>query len=59
MKRDNITKKILKDKIYFNIGVPNSISKEILDLFFEIIIEGLIKDSEVKISKFGKFKNFK
>ena len=56
MKRDNITKKILKDKIYFNIGVPNSISKEILDLFFEIIIEGLIKDGEVKISKFGKFK---
>ena len=35
MKRDNITKKILKDKIYFNIGVPNSISKEILDLFLK------------------------
>ena len=56
MKRDNITKKILKDKIYFNIGVPNSLSQEILDNFFDIIIKGLLKDGEVKISKFGKFK---
>ena len=51
MKRDNITKKILKDKIYFNIGVPNSLSQEILDNFFDIIIKGLLKDGEVKISK--------
>ena len=59
MKRDNITKKILKDKIYFNIGVPNSLSQEILDNFFEVIIKGLLKDGVVKISKFGKFKILK
>ena len=56
MKRHNITKKDLKNEIHFNLGIPDSLSKKILNSFFEIIIEGLLKDGEVKISNFGKFK---
>ena len=56
MKRDNFTKKDLKNEIHFNLGIPDSLSKKILNSFFEIIIEGLLKDGEVKISNFGKFK---
>ena len=56
MKRHNITKKDLKKKIHFNIGIPDSLSEKILNFFFEIIVEGLLKDGEVKISNFGKFK---
>jgi len=56
MKRQNITKKDLKNEIYFNLGIPDSLSEKILNSFFEIIVEGLLKDGEVKISNFGKFK---
>ena len=56
MRRHNITKKDLEDKIQFNLGIPNTLSEKILNSFFEIIIEGLLRDGEVKISNFGKFK---
>ena len=56
MKRQNITKKDLENKIRFNLGIPNSLSEKILNSFFEIIVEGLLRDGEVKISNFGKFK---
>ena len=56
MKRHNITKKDLKNEIHFNLGIPNSLSEKILNTFFDIIIEGLQRDGEVKITNFGKFK---
>jgi len=56
MKRHNITKKDLEEEIHFNFGIPNPLSEKILNSFFEIIIEGLLRDGEVKISNFGKFK---
>ena len=56
MKRVNITKKHLKDEIYFNFGLPEILSEKLLKSFFDIIVEGLLKDGEVKISKFGNFK---
>ena len=56
MKRNNITRKDLKNKIRFNLGIPNSLSEKILNSFFDVIIEGLIRDGEVKITNFGKFK---
>tara|TARA_B100001121_G_C18167365_1_gene379633 strand:+ start:146 stop:448 length:303 start_codon:yes stop_codon:yes gene_type:complete len=56
MKRANITKKHLKDEIYFNFGLPEILSEKLLKSFFDIIVEGLLKDGEVKISKFGNFK---
>ena len=56
MKRNNVTKKYLKNEIHFNLGLPGNISEKILNSFFEIIIDGLLRDGEVKISNFGKFK---
>ena len=56
MKRHNITKKDLKNEIHFNLGIPDSLSEKILNSVFEIIVEGLLRDGEVKISNFGKFK---
>ena len=56
MKRYNITKKDLKNEIHFNLGIPDSLSEKILNSVFEIIVEGLLRDGEVKISNFGKFK---
>ena len=56
MKRHNLTKKDLEQKLNFSLGIPNSLSEKILNSFFEIIVEGLLKDGEVKISNFGKFK---
>ena len=56
MKRHNITKKDLKNEINFNLGIPDSLSEKILNSFFQIIVEGLLRDGEVKISNFGKFK---
>jgi len=56
MKRHNITKKDLKNEINFNLGIPDSLSEKVLNSFFKIILEGLLRDGEVKISNFGKFK---
>tara|TARA_Y100001970_G_C13829934_1_gene649197 strand:+ start:42 stop:335 length:294 start_codon:yes stop_codon:yes gene_type:complete len=56
MIRNNITKKDLRNKIHYTLGIPDRLSEEILNSFFDIIIEGLLKDGEVKISNFGKFK---
>ena len=56
MKRDNLTKKDLEKKIRYSIGISGSFSKKILDNFFDIIVNGLLRDGEVKVSNFGKFK---
>ena len=56
MKRDNITRKDLRKQIFFDLGIPDSLSDKILNSFFDIIIEGLLRDDEVKISGFGTFK---
>ena len=56
MKRNNLTKKDIKNEIYYNLGIPDTLSDKILESFFEIIISGLNRDGEVKISNFGKFK---
>ena len=56
MKRNNLTKKDIKNEIYYNLGIPDTLSDKILESFFEIIISGLNRDGVVKISNFGKFK---
>ena len=56
MKRDNITKNYLSKQINFNLGFSNSISEKIINSLFDIIIMGLQRDGEVKISNFGRFK---
>jgi integration host factor subunit alpha len=56
MKRNNLSKNIILKKINYNLGIPNSFSKKILNLLLEIIIEGLNRDGKVKLSGFGTFK---
>ena len=52
----NITRKKLYNKIHRNLGLSKNISSQILDDFFELLIDELIKKKEVKISSFGTFK---
>jgi len=56
MKRHNISKNEILQKIYYNLGTPKVFSNKILNLILEIITEGLKKNNKVKISGFGTFK---
>ena len=53
--RINLTKKDLVNSLYMQIGYSKKISEIILEDFFSIILENLIKNNKVKISKFGTF----
>ena len=53
--RINLTKKDIVNSIYMQVGYSKKISETILEDFFSIIIENLIKNKKVKISKFGTF----
>ena len=52
----NITRKKLYNKIHRNLGFSKNIASQIVDDFFELLIDELIKKKEVKISSFGTFK---
>ena len=52
----NITRKKLYNKIHQNLGFSKNITSQIVDDFFELLIDELIKKKEVKISSFGTFK---
>ena len=52
----NITRKKLYNKIHQNLGFSKNITSQIVDDFFELLIDDLIKKKEVKISSFGTFK---
>ena len=52
----NITRKKLYNRIHQNLGFSKNIASQIVDDFFELLINELIKKKEVKISSFGTFK---
>lgn len=52
----NITRKKLYNSIHQNLGFSKNIASQIVDDFFELLIDELIKKKEVKISSFGTFK---
>ena len=52
----NITRKKLYNRIHKNLGFSKNIASQIVDDFFELLIDELIKKKEVKISSFGTFK---
>ena len=52
----NITRKKLYNRIHQNLGFSKNIASQIVDDFFELLIDELIKKEEVKISSFGTFK---
>ncbi len=53
--RTNLTKKDLVNSVYMQIGFSKLISENLIDEFFLLIIEDLIKEKKLKISNFGTF----
>ncbi len=53
--RINLTKKDIVNSIYMQLGFSKKICESLLDDFFLIILENLIKQKKVKIAKFGTF----
>ena len=53
--RINLTKKDIINSIYMQLGFSKKICENLLEDFFLIIIDNLIKYKKVKIAKFGTF----
>ena len=53
--RINLTKKDLVNLIYMQIGFSKQISENLIEDFFQIIIENLTKEKTLKLSNFGTF----
>ena len=53
--RINLTKKNLVNLIYMQIGFSKQISENLIDDFFQTIIENLSKEKSLKLSNFGTF----
>ncbi len=53
--RINLTKKDLVNIVYMQIGFSKQISENLIDEFFQMIVENLEKEKKIKISKFGTF----
>ena len=53
--RKNLTKKDLVNSIYMQVGFSKTITENLIEEFFSIIITNLCKNRPVKISKFGTF----
>ena len=51
----NITRKKLYNRVHQNLGFSKNISSQIVDDFFGLSIDELIKKKKVKISSFGTF----
>ena len=55
MVKKNLTRKDLSNTIYQNLGFSKNFSSTLVDNFFEILIQGLLKSNRIKISSFGTF----
>ena len=53
--RINLTKKDLVNLIYMQLGFSKKISENLIDDFFQTIIDNLSKEKILKLSKFGTF----
>ena len=53
--RINLTKKDLVNLIYMQIGFSKQVSENLIDDFFQTIIENLSKEKSLKLSNFGTF----
>jgi len=53
--RINLTKKDLVNSLYLQIGYSKKISENLLEDFFELILDNLKRHKMVKIAKFGTF----
>ena len=53
--RINLTKKDLVNQVYMQIGFSKQIAENLMDDFFNLIVDNLKKNGKIKISKFGTF----
>ena len=53
--RINLTKKDLVNLIYMQIGFSKQVSENLIDDFFQTIVENLSKEKTLKLSNFGTF----
>ena len=53
--RINLTKKDLVNSIYMQLGFSKRVSENLIDDFFQTIIDNLDKEKKLKLSKFGTF----
>ena len=53
--RINLTKKDLVNLVYMQLGFSKQISENLIDDFFQIIIDYLKQENKLKLSKFGTF----
>ena len=53
--RINLTKKDLVNLVYMQLGFSKQISESLIDDFFFTISENLLREKQIKISKFGTF----
>ena len=53
--RINLTKKDLVNSVYMQLGFSKKISENLIDDFFQTIINNLLKEKILKLSKFGTF----
>ncbi len=53
--RINLTKKDLVNLVYMQLGFSKQISENLIDDFFQIIVDNLYKEKTLKLSKFGTF----
>lgn len=51
-----LTKAELADHLYESLGLSKREAKEIIDAFFDEIVESLVRGDNVKLSGFGNFK---
>jgi integration host factor subunit alpha len=51
----NFTRKDLYNKVYQRLGFSKNASSEIVDNFFSIVAQEIIKSNKVKIKSFGTF----
>ena len=53
--RINLTKKDLVNLVYMQLGFSKQISENLIEEFFNLIVDNLINERKIKIAKFGTF----
>lgn len=56
MKTEKITKDYLAECLFRRIGLPKTKCSDLVNLFFDTILQGLKEDKKVSIMHFGTFK---
>ena len=55
LQTSTLTKAQLAEKLFDNIGLNKREAKDMVDAFFDLIVQELVKGNDVKISGFGNF----